>query len=88
MRTLALAGGVAAVLAMLGFVAAAIASAVRAVRIGGFRLLFGGLAWIIPPDDIPAAARPHLRKALTRWLRAMGCMILAAGAFALAMASA
>ena len=60
------------------FAVTALVSACRAVRIGGARLLFNGWDWIALPDRVPAAARPHMRTALRRWLCAGLCMVLAA----------
>ncbi|MEO3473485.1 hypothetical protein AAFN86_16585 [Roseomonas sp. CAU 1739] len=78
---------------MLGAAAAALAitacvAAWRAVRIGGARLLFNSWDWFIMSDDVPAAARPHMRRALLRWCGAMGCMVLAVIAAALSGALA
>lgn len=59
-------------------VVTALMSAARAIRIGGTRLLFNGIAWFMPPADLPMEARPHMRAAVLRWLGAMGCLVLAA----------
>lgn len=83
-RVLLLAVGSVAVCGMVFLVATALLSAARAVRIGGSRLLFNGLAWFVPPGDLPAEARPHMRRAVARWLGAMGCLVLAGLGFGLA----
>ena len=83
MRVLLLTLGTAAILAVAAFAVTAVAAAARAVRIGGKRLLFDGMAWIVPPADLPPATRPHLHRALMRWLGAMGCLLLAGIAFGL-----
>lgn len=83
MRVLLLILGTVALMAMAVFAIMALAASVRAVRIGGKRLLFNGMAWIVPPADLPAATQPHLQRALTRWLGAMGCLLLAGIAFGL-----
>ena len=70
----------------LAFVAAAFASGARGVKHGGSRLLFRGYEWYFPSDRIPAEARPHLRATVLRWLGAMACLALAAGAAALSKA--
>lgn len=49
----------------------------RAVRIGGSRLIFNGWDWFVMSDRVPAAARPHIRRALARWGLAMLCLLLA-----------
>lgn len=82
-RALLLTLGAGALLAMTVFVTTALAAGARAVRIGGRRLLFNGMAWIVPPADLPPETRPHLHRALTRWLGAMGCLFLAGIAFGL-----
>jgi len=81
--TLLLIVGAVALMGMATLAVTAIAAGLRAVRIGGKRLLFNGMAWIIPPPDLPPAARPHLHRALTRWVGAMGCLLLAGIAFGL-----
>lgn len=83
MRLLLLTSGTIALVAMAVLVVTALMAAVSAVRIGGPRLLFNGLAWFVPPADLPQEARPHMRRALTRWLGAMGCLLLAALGFGL-----
>jgi len=70
--------GTAALFAMSILIVSALMAGARAVRIGGARLLFNGMAWFAPPADLPPEARPHMRRALLRWLGAMGCMVLAA----------
>lgn len=72
-----------AIAALLGFAVAGLAIAAlvegwRAVRIGGSRLLFNGWDWFVMSDRVPPEARPLMRRALTRWAMAMGCMMLAA----------
>ena len=83
MRIVFLTIGTAALLAMSMLTVTALMAGARAVRIGGARLLFNGMAWFAPPPDLPAEARPHMRRALLRWLGAMGCMVLAGLAFGL-----
>ncbi|MBW6396345.1 hypothetical protein KPL78_00730 [Roseomonas sp. HJA6] len=75
--------GAVALIGMAVLAITAIAAGIRAVRIGGKRLLFNGMAWIVPPADLPPAARPHLHRALSRWIGAMGCLLLAGIAFGL-----
>jgi len=43
-----------------------------------------GVSWIGAPSRLPDAARPHVRRAITRWLSAIGLFVLAAIAAALA----
>ncbi|CAH0256500.1 hypothetical protein [Roseomonas sp. CECT 9278] len=81
MRVLLLALGTAAVLATAILMVSALVAGARAVRIGGARLLVNGIAWFLPPPDLPPEARPHMRRALLCWLGAMGCMALAGLAF-------
>ncbi len=71
-----------------GFAVMALAEGWRAVQIGGSRLLFNGWDWFAMSDRVPAAARPHMRRALARWGIAMLCMALAAVAGALSGAAA
>ncbi len=71
-------------IAAAGLMLAALVAGLRAVRLGGRRLLFNGWDWVARPDRVPAEARPHIRQALRRWLAAAGCMVLAAVAGALA----
>lgn len=71
-----------AVAALLGaatawFAASALAAGYRAVRIGGARLLFSGWDWIAASDRIPGEARPHMMRALRRWVTAAFCLLLA-----------
>jgi hypothetical protein len=80
------------VAAVLGVAVAALAGAAfvagaRAVAIGGRRLLVHGHEWFAPSERVPQAARPHMRRALWRWLGAMGCLLLAGAAAGLAEAS-
>ena len=84
MRGLLLTLGGVSLLAMSVLISTALVSGARAVRIGGTRLLFNGIAWFIPPPDLPPEVRPHLRRALLRWLGAMGCLALAMTSFGLA----
>lgn len=83
MRTLLLTLGTAALIGMAVFLVTALMAGARAVRIGGARLLFNGIAWFAPPAGLPVEARPHMRRALARWLGAMGCLVLAALGFGL-----
>ncbi len=73
-----------ALLGMAACVVTAFFAGSQAVRIGGTRLLFNGIAWFAPPPGLPPEARPHMRRALLRWLGAMGCMVIAAIGFGLA----
>jgi len=82
-RVVLLAIGTTASVATSILVVTALVAGVRAVRIGGARLLVNGIAWFVPPPDLPLEAQPHMRRALLRWLGAMGCMVLAALAFGL-----
>lgn len=83
-RALLLTLGGVSVLALPILITTALVSGARAVRIGDRRLLLNGIAWFVPPHDLPPEARPHLRRALLRWLGAMGCLLLAMTSFGLA----
>lgn len=84
MKTLYLIIANIALLATAACVVTALMASAAAVRIGGTRLLFNGIAWFVPPPDLPPEARPHMRRALLRWLGAMGCLVMAEVGFALA----
>ena len=71
-------------IAAAGFAIAALAAGWTAVRIGGSRLLFNGWDWFVMSGRVPEAARPHMRATLRRWGCAMGCLVLAGIAGALA----
>lgn len=59
------------------FGVSALAAGWRAVRIGGPRLVFSGWDWVARLDRAPADARPHMLRALRRWMTAMGCLLFA-----------
>jgi hypothetical protein len=78
--------------AVLGVAVAALSgtafvAGARAVAIGGARLLVNGHEWFAPSERVPQAARPHMPRALWRWLGAMGCLLLAGAAAGLVEAS-
>lgn len=66
----------------------ALVAGYRGVRIGGWWLLFNGMAWFTRSDRIPPEAWPHMRRALARWGMAMLCFVLAAAAGAASRALA
>lgn len=72
-------GGLAVVFALgaAGFGAASLVAGACAVRLGGARLLVRGYEWWAPSERVPAAARPHMRRALIRCAVAMYCLLLA-----------
>lgn len=78
--------GVAVVFALgaAAFAVAAMMAAYQAMRIGGTRLLFNGWDWFFVSSRVPEAARPHMRATLKRWCYAIGCLLLAGIAGALA----
>ena len=80
LQTIALIFGVATV----GFAVAALIAGYQAVRIGGTRLIFNGWDWFFVSSRVPEAARPHMRATLKRWCYAIGCLLLAGIAGALA----
>lgn len=63
--------------ASAGFAVMALVEGWRAVQIGGSRLLFNGWDWFVMSDRVPAAARPHMRRALARWGLAMASLLAA-----------
>ena len=75
-------------IACVGVMVTALVSGYRAVRVGGTRLLFNGIAWFTSHDRIPPEARPHMRQALRRFGWAVLCVVMAAAAGATSAALA
>lgn len=67
-----------------GLAVAALIAGLRAVRMTGWWLLLDGRVWFTRSDRVPPEAWPHMRLALRRWGMAMGCLLLAGIAGALA----
>ena len=78
--------GVAASVVTAALFAMAVVTMARAVRIGGARLLVNGIAWFMPPADLPAKARGPMRRTLLCWVGAMAAMVVATVSFSLSAA--